>query len=306
MANGLYVEASIQGTMDRLWELTQDPALHERWDLRFSSIRYLPRMDAEELQRFSYVTRIGFGLEIRGMGESVATRETAGSVRTSSLRFWSSSSLSLIQEGSGYWKYVPVAEGMRFLTWYDYRTRWGWAGRVADLVFKPLIGWATAWSFDRLRLWVEEEIPPEVVRTCSLIYALARMAVVFVWLWHGLVPKLLCHHHDEQRMLRDAGVSTGVLPWFGGAEVAFGVVGLVFWRWRAYLAVTAGVMAVALAGVALRSPEYLTAAFNPVTLNLSVFALSVGGWWAWRYSAFAGRCLRRAPGREKGHEEETA
>ncbi len=293
MARGLYVEASIRGTMERVWALSQDPALHERWDLRFSSIRYLPRMDADEPQRFLYTTRIGFGLDIGGTGESVATRETAGSVQTSSLRFWSGSPLSLIEEGSGYWKYVPVAEGLRFFTWYDYQTRWGFAGRVADLVFRPIIGWATAWSFDRLRLWVEEDVPPEVVRTCSLIYGLARMAVVFVWLWHGLVPKLLFQQQDELRMLRDAGVSAGVLPWFGGAEVAFGLAGLVFWRWRAYMAVTAVVMVVALGGVALRSPEYLTAAFNPVTLNIAVFALSVVGWWAWRYSAFAGRCLRR-------------
>jgi hypothetical protein len=26
--------------------------------------------------------------------------------------------LSIIREGSGYWKYIPTAEGIRFLTWH--------------------------------------------------------------------------------------------------------------------------------------------------------------------------------------------
>lgn len=35
-------------------------------------------------------------------------------------------------------------------------------------MFHPLIGWATAWSFDRLRLWIERGIPPEVSRDRAL------------------------------------------------------------------------------------------------------------------------------------------
>ena len=51
---------------------------------------------------------------------------------------------------------------MRFVTRYDYAPRWGAAGRVVDrVVFRPLIAWATAWSFDRLRLWLEEGVAPE-------------------------------------------------------------------------------------------------------------------------------------------------
>jgi hypothetical protein len=52
---------------------------------------------------------------------------------------------SLIREGSGYWKYVPVPDGVRFLTWYDYEVRFGRLGRAVDAAaFRPLIGWATA------------------------------------------------------------------------------------------------------------------------------------------------------------------
>src|SRR5439155_26560914 len=107
-----------------------------------------------EPQRFRYSTRIGFGLKIDGKGESTGTREDGTGIRTSALKFWSSDPKSLIKEGSGYWRYVPALGGVRFLTWYDYRTSCGLAGGLIDrIVFRPLIGWATAWSFDRLRLW---------------------------------------------------------------------------------------------------------------------------------------------------------
>ena len=53
---GIYVEIPIRASMDELWEKTQNPQLHQRWDLRFSQIEYLPRQ-GEEPQRFLYRTR---------------------------------------------------------------------------------------------------------------------------------------------------------------------------------------------------------------------------------------------------------
>ena len=70
MSKGLYVELPMKAGMERLWQLTQDPALHQRWDLRFSTIRYLPKSDDAAPQQFLYETRIGFGLAIAGEGES--------------------------------------------------------------------------------------------------------------------------------------------------------------------------------------------------------------------------------------------
>jgi hypothetical protein len=69
---------------------------------------------------FLYETRIGFGLAIRGTGESVATRESAADT-TSSLKFASQDWKSLIREGAGYWKYVPTNKGLRFFTVPLYR-----------------------------------------------------------------------------------------------------------------------------------------------------------------------------------------
>ena len=58
---------------------------------------------------------------------------------------------------------MPVDGRVRFLTRYDYETRFGPVGRLVDrLIFRPLIGWATAWSFARLRLWLEDGIDPGV------------------------------------------------------------------------------------------------------------------------------------------------
>ena len=71
----IYVEILIRAPMDALWAHTQTPALHERWDLRFSRIDYLPRALDTEPQRFRYTTRIAFGFEVSGEGETVGQRD---------------------------------------------------------------------------------------------------------------------------------------------------------------------------------------------------------------------------------------
>ncbi|MGW6304980.1 hypothetical protein ACWFRQ_38035 [Streptomyces niveus] len=170
---GLYVETSIRTEMDTLWQLTQDPAQHQRWDLRFSEIDYLPRPPGEP-QRFRYAVRILPFLTVSGTGISAGESGGADGRRVSVLRFASAHPLSLLAEGSGYWRYVPTPDGIRFLTGYDYRPRWGRFGAVADRwVFRPLMGWATAWSFDRLRLWCEHGVSP----ARSLAHGVAEVAV---------------------------------------------------------------------------------------------------------------------------------
>ncbi len=299
---GIYVEILIPGAMpdvmDEVWRRTQDPALHERWDLRFTSIRYLPRDDPSSPQRFLYSTRIGFGVGIEGEGESVGSRDGPGGARTSALKFWSADPLSLILEGSGYWKYIPTPDGVKFLTWYDYTTRFGAVGRALDLVFRPLIGWATAWSFDRLRLWIVRGIDPAAALERSAVYALARGTVAGVFLWHGLVPKLIFHHPDEVAMVADAGFGAAAaslaVTAAGIAEVVLGVLLLVRWRSRMLLMLVMVLMIVAAIGVGVFSPQYLTAAFNPVTLNACVAALAAIALIAGRELPSASTCRRRA------------
>ena len=297
---GIYVETTVEGSLEELWEKTQDPALHEQWDLRFSEIHYLPRASEDEPQRFRYATRLGFGLRIEGDGESVAEKRTPDGVRTSALTFSSDDAKSLIREGSGYWRYVPTPDGVRFLTWYSYKTRFGTAGQVADRVlFRPLMGWATAWSFDCLRLWIERGVPPRVNLRRAQTYAVARIGIALIFLYHGLAPKLLALHPDELALVVAGGVSQTDAPLvvraIGTAEVVWAALLLARWRSRLLLSATAALMVVALVSVAATAPGFLVAAFNPVTLNLSVIALCVVGWLSGTGLPSARRCLRTRP-----------
>jgi DoxX-like family len=225
----IYVEILVRSALDEIWSLTQRPDLHQRWDLRFSEIEYLPRPDESLPQRFLYTTRIGFGLAVRGRGESAGTREGDGGPRTSALKFWSADPKSLIREGSGYWRYVPVPGGVRFLTRYDYRTRFGLPGRLLDrALFRPLLGWATAWSFDRLRIWIERGIDPRASRRRWLVDLAARLVLAPVLVAHGLVPMLIDRSPAALRLLVGAGLAPAAarqaLPLIGIAEVALGAV----------------------------------------------------------------------------------
>ena len=293
---GIYVEILIRAGLDDIWRCTQVPDLHQRWDLRFTAIDYLPKHSEDEPQRFRYSTRLGFGLKIQGEGESKGTREDATGFRISALTFWSSDPKSLIEEGSGYWRYVPTPGGVRFLTWYDYRTRFGMVGRLIDrLLFRPLIGWATAWSFDRFRLWLDRGISPEISMRMASIHALCRLGIAFIWLWHGLVPKLLFANADEQILIARAGLPPSLLPAIGILEVGFAVATLALWRWRPLFLWNAVFMIVALVQVALQSSSYLSAAFNPVSLNAAMVLLSVVGYLSAKELPSASQCLRRAP-----------
>jgi hypothetical protein len=296
---GLYVEIFIRGNIDELWEKTQDPALHQRWDLRFSEIRYLPRGENEP-QKFSYSTRIGGGLRIDGSGESTGEREAATGQRTSALKFWSDDALSLIREGSGYWRYIPSDNGLRFLTWYDYRTRFGKVGAFVDkLLFRPLLGWATAWSFDRLRLWIEHGIPPESSRSQTMAYCASRVTLAFVWIYQGIIPKLIFHNKDELSLLMQSGVPLEVtekfLSFMGAGEAVFGLLILTLWRSRWPLYATILVMVAAVLAVAIHSAQYLIAAFNPVALNASVACLASICLFLYAGVPSAKRCSRKPP-----------
>jgi hypothetical protein len=291
----IYVEILIRGPIEQVWEKTQAPGVHQRWDLRFSEITYRERQEGEP-QRFDYATRIGAGIRIEGEGESVGTHEVSTGERTSSLKFWSADQKSLIATGSGYWRYIPEPQGTRFLTWYDYRTRFGAIGRAIDRVlFRPLIGWATAWSFDRLRLWIELGIPPDVSRNRMVSYTIARGVIATVWLYHGLVPKLIFRSASEAALLANSGIhSSAALLTVGWAEIMFGAIVLLLWRAAWPLWATLMAMVVALATVALTSPNALVGAFNPVTFNLCVAALALVSLLTRADLPSASRC-RRAP-----------
>lgn len=156
----LYVETTIRAPLERIWQLTQDPEQHPRWDARFSSIVPTEIRD-NGAQEFRYELHLGVHT-IKGTGVSLGERRSARGERTSALVFTTSDALSPLGPGRGYWRYIPTDDGVRFLTGYDYTPGWGWLGRVLDpIITRRLVWWMTAWSFDRLRLWAEEGTEPE-------------------------------------------------------------------------------------------------------------------------------------------------
>lgn len=176
----IYAETQIAAAADAVWRYTQDPAMHARWDGRFGAISLLP---ATQPQRFRYST---FGVTGIGVAGGDRTQSDGGCI--SALRFSSEDLLSPIRCGSGYWRYVPTADGVLFLTGYDYRPGWG---RAADLVVRPLMGWLTAWSFDRLRLWLEIGIPPESSRNQAIAEVAARIGLVLAASTHSVAAAML-------------------------------------------------------------------------------------------------------------------
>ncbi|GAA0433060.1 hypothetical protein Aca07nite_02580 [Actinoplanes capillaceus] len=171
----IYVETIISAPLEEVWAATQDHRRHARWDVRFGRIDPVP---GSAPAAFTYATAVLPGVEIAGHGVHSGERRQADGSATSALRFGSADPRSPIRDGSGYWRYVPVPGGVRFLTGYAYRTRWGRTGRLVDLVFGPAFGWATAWSFDRLRLWLEHGVSPESARRRALTELSARAALV--------------------------------------------------------------------------------------------------------------------------------
>ncbi|MDQ0635209.1 hypothetical protein QFZ40_003118 [Arthrobacter pascens] len=171
----VYVEIAIRAPMERLWTLSQDPDLHPRWDLRFSRIVPTGR-EPDGPTRFRYEFRLPFHT-IKGTGTSLGNRFRGDGQATSVLKFSTTDPLSPIGPGSGYWRYIPTEQGVRFVTGYNYQPGMGRFGGMLDgPVIRPLLGWATALSFDRLRLWAESDVDPRQSRNRWIIDATARSA----------------------------------------------------------------------------------------------------------------------------------
>lgn len=274
----IYVESRIRASMEQLWDATQHPDEHQRWDVRFGTITYLPCTDGES-QRFTYATTVAPCVTVAGTGESLGDRDRPDGTRWSGLKFWATDRRSIIDAGAGYWRYVPTDDGIRFLTRYDYRPRGGRLGELIDRsIFRPTFGWATAWSFDRLRLWLEEGIPPEHSRDQAIAHATAVAGLVGVFAYQGLVPKLWKVDQDEIAIWQGLGVSRTrarkVVRTVGAVEAGFALAAAARSgkRWPFVIAMTA--MPTLAIGAAKSDRSILTRAFNPGSLGIAVAALA--------------------------------
>lgn len=169
----IHVEILVRAPMERVWKLSQDTDLHPRWDLRFSRIVPLRHGDEGPVD-FRYEFRLLLHA-IHGRGTSLGHRHREDGQATSVLKFDTADPLSPIGAGSGYWRYIPTKDGLRFITGFNYRPGMGVVGKALDsTVIRPALGWATALSFDRLRLWAESDVDPRTARNRWLLDAGAR------------------------------------------------------------------------------------------------------------------------------------
>lgn len=290
------METYIEADIDRVWELTQNPELHQRWDLRFTEISYLKKEEGAS-QRFLYKTNIGLGLPISGEGESVGKQDSEDGTRTSALKFWSDDRRSLILEGSGYWQYEPEGDGVLFRTSYDYKVRFGAFGKLLDLAYRPIIGAATAWSFEAMRLWAERGIHPETSVMRMRVHAVARVALALVWIHQGLVPKLLFPNYGEIAITMSAGVGAEsaalIVLLMGFGEILLGLALLGFWRAKWLLFFQSVVPVLLPLPFIIFRPSLFAASFNPTVIAICMVALGAVGFIAARDVPFAANCRRR-------------
>ena len=109
---------------------------------------------------------------------------------------------------------------------------------------------------------------------------LFRVASAGVWLYQGLVPKLLGPHADEVAMISALGVKVEHIPAVaasaGWMEIALACCIFAFYRHLWPHLVSALALTGLLAFVATCAPHYLGDAFNPVATNIPLAALSIG------------------------------
>ena len=156
----IYVEIPINTTIDNVWDASQKPDMHEQWDLRFSSITYLPKEEGEP-QSFTYSRTVGPFIKSKDGGKVSAPfiKRMDPELLLYILERINGSPLSVKDGVIG--NMNNRRNGVKFLTQYDYDVNFGRAGKIADkFIFRPLIGWATALSFDVLKRWLEKGEAP--------------------------------------------------------------------------------------------------------------------------------------------------
>jgi len=110
------------------------------------------------------------------------------------------------------------------------------------------------------------------------VLLLCRAALAFSWIYQGAVPKIVCQSKGEVDLLGH------VIPvyqwvceaifWIGAGEILFGLLLLAAaWSWVFWLNIVT--LTGLLLFVLLFEPAMFTLPFNPLTLNVSLIALSV-------------------------------
>lgn len=293
----IYVEVLIHVPIERVWDASQKSDLHAQWDLRFSSIRYLPKEEGKP-QQFTYTRHVSPFFKVEGWGKSSGFAELKDGSRSSSLYFGTNQLLSPIREGRGYWKYEPIDKGTKFLTQYNYTPSFGKFGQLFDSFFRPLMGYATALSFDVLKRWLEKGESPASQYKRFFTTQLLTLFFAFLWIYQGLVPKLIAMHPEEKAMVASGlsladGQAATVVVIVGAAEVLFGVLWLIYRRKRHLFMLQMVAFPLLTIAALVAVPEMSVHPFNPVTFNLSLIVLTGIGLLFSRDLPTAASCKRK-------------
>jgi hypothetical protein len=126
---------------------------------------------------------------------------------------------------------------------------------------------------------LDEGTPPEVVRNQSIAHASAVAGVAGAWLYHGLVPKLLAADDGELLFWHRLGLgrraAIALVRASGIGEIAVGVATARWSRQRWPFVVALAAMPALTAGALFADRRAWSRAFNPVSLNGALAALSV-------------------------------
>ena len=108
---------------------------------------------------------------------------------------------------------------------------------------------------------------------------IARYIIAFSWLYHGIFPKLVHIAPLEKVITASFGLSNElsylVTKSAGIGEVIFGIVFFIFYRNNIVVLVNIISLCGLLGFVARFQPQLLVEAFNPVTTNIALIALSL-------------------------------
>lgn len=110
------------------------------------------------------------------------------------------------------------------------------------------------------------------------IYAISRWSIAIIFLYHGVVPKLV-FKHEQEVLMNDTMMpfvpEATALAVSGWMEVGLAAAFIILYRhiWLNYVAIFF-LVSVTLA-ILVKLPTLMTYAFNPFSLNLAVVALAL-------------------------------
>ena len=109
------------------------------------------------------------------------------------------------------------------------------------------------------------------------VLLVCRVALAFSWIYQGAIPKVVCKSPGEVNLIAPVApayrIACTLITWMGYGEIVFGLVLLFAGAWA--FGFNVAVLLALLGWVAVVDPSMFTLPFNPLTLNVSLIALSL-------------------------------